>query len=273
MTYYSNLNQIRELVEQTVDLKVHPLRDLDALPEAKVDLFLFAHLFEPGDNIPDWAWPFDRLMRCRPDWGGTIMEMMKRNDKVYLFCGEWCQVVYSGNPFNHFRFIPCRDPTLDADRSCLIATDDLMGTMRNAIRDLFEPLRFARDLSRRVTELDNSPRVKELLRFNRGDYRETCLKLEEVFGEVLRQRDLWKDRFFVRATEAEQDDLCMDCKESMRETFYMKGDEEEALKWRPGKRDCWRSCKYYDMDSFEEVNSEEYIKDIKNNEYVEYDSD
>jgi len=27
------------------------------------------------------------------------------------------------------------------------------------------------------------------------------------------------------------------------------------------------------MDSFEEVNSEEYIKDIKNNEYVEYDSD
>ena len=53
----------------------------------------------------------------------------------------------------------------------------------------------------------------------------------------------------------------------------MKGDEEEALKWRPGKRDCWRSCKYYDMDSFEEVNSEEYIKDIKNNEYVEYDSD
>lgn len=59
----------------------------------------------------------------------------------------------------------------------------------------------------------------------------------------------------------------------MRETFYMKGDEEEALKWRPGKRDCWRSCKYYDMDSFEEVNSEEYIKDIKNNEYVEYDSD
>ena len=35
MTYYSNSNQIRDLVEQIVDQKVHTLRDLDAIPERK----------------------------------------------------------------------------------------------------------------------------------------------------------------------------------------------------------------------------------------------
>ena len=47
MTYYSNSNQIRDLVEQIVDQKVHTLRDLDAIPEAKVDLYIFDNLFEP----------------------------------------------------------------------------------------------------------------------------------------------------------------------------------------------------------------------------------
>ena len=104
--------------------------------------------------------------------------------------------------------------------------------MSDAIRDLFEPLRFARDLSRRVWEADESPRVKSLLTFNKCDHKETCLKLEELINDVMRQRDLWKDRFFFRVLEADQDDLCGGCKESMRQAFYVNGDEEEALKWR-----------------------------------------
>ena len=85
---------------------------------------------------------------------------------------------------NHFKFIHCRDPSLDAERSCLIATDNLTYMMSDAIRDLFEPLRFALDLSRRVLESDKSPRVEEILTFNRCDHKETCLKLEELIHDV-----------------------------------------------------------------------------------------
>jgi len=234
-----------------------------------VDMYIFDNLFEPLGQIPDSLWSFELLMRRRPDWGGTILELMKKNDRVYLFCGEWCRVLYRSCT-NHFRFIHCRDLTLDAERSCLIATNNITYTMSEAIRDLFEPLRFARDISRRVLEADESPRVKSLLTFNKGDHKETCLKLEELINDVMRQRDLWKDRFFFRAIDADNDDLCCVCKESMRQAFYVKGDEEEALKWRPGKVDCfWKNCRYYAMDAFEEEYEEEYSQDLKNMEVTD----
>ena len=179
MTYYSNWNQIRDLVKQIMDQKVHTLRDLDAIPDAKVDMYIFDNLFEPLGQIPDCLWSFELLMRRRPDWGGTILEMMKRNERVYLFCGEWCRVMYRSGS-GQFKFIHCRDPALDAERSCLIATDHLSYMMSDAFRDLFEPLRFARDISQRVLESDKSPRVEEILTFNRCAHKETCLKLEEL---------------------------------------------------------------------------------------------
>jgi len=85
---------------------------------------------------------------------------------------------------------------------------------------------------------------------------------------------MWKDRFFFRALEAEEDDLCGECRESMRQAFYVNGNEEEALKWRPGKGECcWRNCKYYAMDTYEEDCDNEYGLDCKNTEYVAYFSD
>ena len=142
--------------------------------------------------------------------------------------------------------------------------------MSDVIRDLFEPLRFARDLSRRVREVDESPKVEEILTFSKGDDRETCLKLEELIYDLMRQRDLWKDRFFFRALEANDDDLCGECRESMRQAFYVKGDEEEALKWRPGKGECGRkNCKYYAMETFEEY----CCMECKNTDYTQYFSD
>jgi len=60
----------------------------------------------------------------------------------------------------------------------------------------------------------------------------------------------------------------------MRQAFYVNGDEEEALRWRPGKSDCcFRNCKYYAMDTFEEDYDNEYSQDCKNNEHVEYFTD
>ena len=53
MTYYSNSNQIRDLVEQIVDQKVLTLRDLDAIPDVRVDMYIFDNLFEPLGQIPD----------------------------------------------------------------------------------------------------------------------------------------------------------------------------------------------------------------------------
>ena len=54
----------------------------------------------------------------------------------------------------------------------------------------------------------------------------------------------------------------------------MKGNEEEALKWRPGKGDCdWRNCKYYAMDTYEEDYDEEHVQDLKNNEHTDYFTD
>ena len=193
-----------------------------------------------------------------------ILELMRKNEGVYLFCGEWCRVLYRKG-FNDFRFIHSRDPVLDAERTCLIATQNITYMMREAIRDLFEPLRLARDVARRVLEADESPKVKSLLTFNKGEHRETCLKLEELISEIMRQRDMWKDRFFFRAINVDRDELCGVCKEGMRQAFYVNGDEEEALKWRPGKGDCfWKNCRYYSMDSFEEEYDEEYHKDCKN---------
>ena len=270
MTYYSNSNQIQELVKEIVDEKVNPLGSLDTM--SNVNVYIFDNLFEPLGKLPEGSWSFDLLMRRRPDWGGMILEL-KRNEVVYLFCGQWCRVLYRKG-YNDFSFIRSRDPALDAERTCLIVTNNITYMMHEAIRDLFEPLQFARDVSRRVLEADESPNVKSLLTFNKGDHKETCLKLEELIGEIMRQRDLWKDRFFFSAIDVDEDELCGVCKESMHQAFYVTGDEEEALKWRPGKVDCfWKNCRYYAMDAFEEDYDEEYRKDCKNTEYAQYFSD
>ena len=161
MTYYSDSNQIQEIVKEIVDEKVEPLGSLDTL--SNVNVYIFDNLFEPLGRLPECTWSFDLLMRRRPDWQGMILELMRKNEGVYLFCGEWwCCVLYRRG-FNDFRFIRSRDPVMDAERVCLIAPRNNTYMMHEAIRDLFEPLRFARDISRRVLEADESPRVKSLL--------------------------------------------------------------------------------------------------------------
>ena len=55
--------------------------------------------------------------------------------------------------------------------------------------------------------------------------------------------------------------------------FYVRGDEEGALKWRPGRaNDCWwRNCKIYSWESFEEEYHENYIQDMKTEKFVSSD--
>ena len=90
-------------------------------------------------------------------------------------------------------------------------------------------------------------------------------------SRAMYQRDMWKERFFFKALEADRHVLCSGCKEDMRQTFYDKGDEEAALKWRPGKAEgCAdsRQCNMYLWESFEDEYHEDYIRDIKVDEFV-----
>ena len=111
-----------------------------------------------------------------------------------------------------------------------------------------------------------------LLTFDRADYKGMCLALEGLLIKTMHQRDMWKDRFFYKALEADNTKLCSCCKEDMRKTFYHKGDEEAALKWRPGEYSYGcvdrKHCKDYSWESFEDRYFEDYLRDIKADEYT-----
>ena len=97
--------------------------------------------------------------------------------------------------------------------------------------------------------------------------------MEQLMSDVMHQRELWKDRIFFRAINEDEDEFCAICKEKMRQAFYVNGDEEKALEWRPGNRDgksdcpC-KNCKYYAWRSFEDDSTTE-----KNEPYPDDESD
>ena len=84
MTYYTDSNQIKDLMGEIADVQVKPLHSLETWSG------------EPLGKLPKYRWSADTLMWHRPDWGGIILELMKNNEeRVYLFCGsgQWCRVV------------------------------------------------------------------------------------------------------------------------------------------------------------------------------------
>ena len=91
-------------------------------------------------------------------------------------------------------------------------------------------------------------------------------------SKTMHQRGMWKDRFFFKALEADRHDLCSGCKEDMCKTFYDKGNEEAAIKWRPGNVEAGcvdsRRCKMYSWELFEDEYHEDYIRDIKVDEFI-----
>ena len=57
-------------------------------------------------HLPDTTVRSNFLLSRRPDWGGLILEMMKKNEKVCLFWGsEWCRVLYRENLDDFSSFI------------------------------------------------------------------------------------------------------------------------------------------------------------------------
>ena len=72
--------------------------------------------------------------------------------------------------------------------------------------------------------------TNEKAKFTMGDYQDLCYKLETI-NDGKHQCELWKDRFFFQAMEAEDHELCNGCKEGMCQGLYVNGDEFEALRW------------------------------------------
>ena len=195
--------------------------------------------------------------------------------RCICFFDEWRQLLYRKEG-NDYCFVRCRKPIMDAEQTCLINTRGITYMMCEAIRDLMEPIRFGQDMARRVLVDSEEPRVRSLLTFTKGDYKEICVKMEQLMNDVMRQRELWKDRFFDKAIVADDNDLCAICKEEMRQVFYMKGNEEEALKWRSGNRDgkndcANRNCKHFSWKSFEDGYYESTLEDYKNEPYSDDD--
>ena len=253
MTYFTDSNQIEDLMKQLADVEVRPLNTLD--PWTGVDVYLFDKVLEPWGKTPDCYFSAITFLRHHPDWGGMILELMRKNENVYLFFGEWRRIVYHPEK-NDFSFVTCRPPIMDADRTCLIASQNLTYAMREAIQALMEPIRFGQAMANRILGESEEPNVKSLLTFTKGDYKEICLKMEQLMNDVMHQRDLWKDRFFFYAINVESEELCETCKEEMRKAFFVSGDEEAALKWRPSnsETECVsKNCKYFLYDSFEDA--------------------
>ena len=250
MTYYTNSNSIDDLMTDVADVEVKKLIEVGEW--TNVTVYLFDNLFEPSGKIPDLGWDVHTVLWHRPEWRGMILDLMKRN--VEVFCGYWCQLLYREER-NDFGFVRCNEPVMDADHTCLINTRGITYMMREAIRDLMEPIRFGQEMARRVLGESEEPRVTSLVTFTKGDYKEICLKMEQLMSDVMHQRELWKDRFFYYAISVDKKDLCSICKEEMRKAFYVNGDEEKALEWRPGNREgnCENgNCKHFLRQSFED---------------------
>ena len=231
-------------------------------------LFIFDDLFR--DRALDTycvgrennAMTLKTLWEKRPETGGMILELMKNNQTVHLCVGEideWYRVMFYtyGEGEDFFKFVRGKPPVMNAPRNCLISRAEFLLTeMEFAITDLMEPMRFGQSMMHRL--FYRGPiRTNEKAKFTGGDYPDLCYKLETLINDVMHPRDLWKDRFFFRAIDADEDELCEECKEGMRQAFYDNGDEFEALRWRPGQEnneECGsRRFKYYCSESIENL--------------------
>lgn len=271
MKYYTNSNALKEWMTNLADIEDEIGPFDNHVPESKeVALFLFGDHFCTinGDYM---VLHVNTVLWKRPDWGGSILEMMKKNTSVFLFNRDWYRVKYD-ETHSHFIFTHHRCPIMDAADTCLIVYDKqwevcLTDMQKEAIRDLMEPIIFGhamadRLIKARVIEEEEKARLIELTKNYEKDYKELCLGMERLVLNVKHQRDLWKDRFFFNGIYLEEGippyALCDFCKEDMRETFYDRS-EVEALKWRPGKECCNSGCRGFGIYAFEDPNDIEAL--------------
>ena len=117
------------------------------------------------------------------------MEMLK-HCKAYIFWGiDWCRVLYRPN-LDDYRFIHCSDPIMANEHTCLISEGPVLHNVKDAIKDLLEPIRFGQSIAGRLKSKSNDRGLKSMLNFQRGSYREICMNLEDLVSDLVRQRDV-----------------------------------------------------------------------------------
>ena len=157
------------------------------VPESKeVDLFLFDNLFLQlqqdclrEDKV---CLHESTVLWRRPDWGGTISEMMKNNKHVFLFDRVWYQVHYKADHHN-FKFNRCNTPNLMARYSYILLYPVLStNAEKQTLQSLLQPMIFGERLADRLM----------------GEhYQELCLKMTRLSLDAKEQ----KEAFTVRPLE------------------------------------------------------------------------
>ena len=239
-------SQIGQLIESTCGWKVTPLEKLD--PLGGEELLVFDLLFYRKPEYHHWT--VTELLRERPEWGHQILPLLKEKQYAMLFTVEWCLMSYVKD-LDRILFQPTViTPKRLKNRHCLLNTESLTSMMRQAIKNLLKPATYAMETSLRL-----SAKIKRPVEFGTPtDFRDVCDTLESLVLKLNEELTQWKDRFFFDALEADEDDLCSDCKESMRVAFYVTNDRSQGLKWRPHEGECCqRSCRHYKIDLFDDT--------------------
>ena len=254
---YSNSNEISSLIESTSSWSVSPLGSLED-PDRPYSLLLFGTLFY---RLPEREWTVSELLEKRSEWEHQILPLLKVRHIAYLFTGEWCVMAYRGDKILFRPFLS--HPMTLGERDGLLSTQPLTFGMRQEIRRLIGPAIYAREASERLSA--NLKRPVDL--DTPSWFRDVCDKLEELVLELDREVSNWKDRFFFDALDAHENDLCYECKENMRVTFYVSKDRSQALKGRPHGDWCsHKNCKYFKFDIFNDL----YADDVREST-VEYE--
>ena len=263
---YSNSNEICPLIESTCGWSVSPLESSDD-PRGPGELLLFDLQFY---KKPDHHWSVQELLQQQPEWERQILPLLKVKQYALLFTIDWYLMSYA-KELDIILFQPAiAPPKTLKDKHCLLSTMSLTFMMRQKIKNLIKPVTYAREMSQRL-----SVKLKRLVDFDLpADFKEVCDKLEDLVCSLDKEGNHWKDRFFFDALDANVDDLCEDCKESMRVAFYVTDDRSQALKWKQHSGDCcWHNCKYYKMDLFDDFNMASDLREVPCNDYQGSDSE
>ena len=147
--------------------------------------------------------------------GTTDSTPVEARHIVYLFTKEWYAMSYVKES-DQILFRPfLSSPMILEERDYLLSTQCLTFMMWQEIQRLIEPAIYARSASERLSfKLKRPVDLGTPLGF-----REVCENLEDLVMELDREVLDWKDRFFFDALEAHEDNLCSDCKESLRVAF------------------------------------------------------
>ena len=260
---FSNSNEIADLIESLTRWKVIHLEGND-IPEETDELLVFDILFY---RLLDHEWTVNEVLEKRPEWVHQVLPLLKAKQYAYLFTnGDWCLMTYIKELGKVYFRAASRPPVALEERQCLMGGEYLTFTMKQEIRQLIEPARCARDLGERLSDTLKRPVDLGVPITFRG----LCDTLVEKLNDLNREISEWKDRFFFDALETEEDDLCYECKEEMRQAFYVREDQSQALKWKPHGDWCsQKECKYYKMHLFNEWYEDTDVRETPV-EYVGY---